>query len=307
MDLYRWFFGLPDPNEEASFDNTFDRLIARGRRRNRSPYWKLLRWSEYIWRTIHFKFTNMRDYIWRSTLGRWIYVKVGRMATEAATMRFLSSHTSIPIPRVWITFGWGGYHYIFMERLQGAVLEDVWDRLSEDLRGAVANQIKGYVTQLRALPPPPGLKSICSIQGGPVWCFRLNFDGKTGPFRDEEHMNLQLRHLKSLQDFTPIVQTVHARKHPLVFTHNDLFPRNIMIEEKTGKIIAILDWESAGWFPDYWEYCKCINWGAWRVEQKYWKDWVPRMIPVYAEEAEADRVLLWESGFRDLSPFQHAP
>ncbi|KAF8910454.1 kinase-like domain-containing protein [Gymnopilus junonius] len=180
------------------------------------------------------------------------------MAAEAATMWFLSSHTSIPIPRVWMAFDYGEYHYIFMERVEGSVLEDAWTRLSEELKGVVADQIKGYITQLRALPPPAGHKSICSILGGPVWCFRLHFDGKTGPFRDEEHMNLQLRHLKPLESFPAIIQTMHTREHPLVFTHNDLFPRNILVEETTGRVLAILDWESAGWFPAHW---KCVNWG----------------------------------------------
>ena len=119
-------------------------------------------------------------------------------------------------------------------------------------------------------------------------------------------MNLQLRHLRPLEDFPPIVQTAHRRQHPLVFTHNDLFPRNIMVDEPTGRVLAILDWESAGWFPEHWEYCKCRNWGDWRVEQKFWRPLVPRMVPRYDEEAEADRVLMYESGVVTISPTVHA-
>ena len=29
-------------------------------------------------------------------------------------------------------------------------------------------------------------------------------------------------------------------------------PRNIIV--KGGKIVAIVDWEMAGWYPEYWEY-----------------------------------------------------
>lgn len=42
----------------------------------------------------------------------------------------------------------------------------------------------------------------------------------------------------------------------IVFCHNDLTSRNIMI--KDFKITGIVDWEIAGYFPLYYEYCKYI-------------------------------------------------
>ena len=27
---------------------------------------------------------------------------------------------------------------------------------------------------------------------------------------------------------------------------------------KNGKIAAVIDWEFAGWYPEYWEYCRWI-------------------------------------------------
>jgi len=40
--------------------------------------------------------------------------------------------------------------------------------------------------------------------------------------------------------------------YPIVFTQGDLAARNILVRE--GRIIALLDWEYAGWYPVYWEY-----------------------------------------------------
>jgi aminoglycoside phosphotransferase (APT) family kinase protein len=37
-----------------------------------------------------------------------------------------------------------------------------------------------------------------------------------------------------------------------VFTHGDIAPRNIMVDE-TYRITGILDWEEGGWYLDYWE------------------------------------------------------
>jgi len=46
-----------------------------------------------------------------------------------------------------------------------------------------------------------------------------------------------------------------------VFTHCDLQRKNILVEEVQGTAkdekdfrISLVDWESAGWYPVYWEY-----------------------------------------------------
>jgi thiamine kinase-like enzyme len=44
-----------------------------------------------------------------------------------------------------------------------------------------------------------------------------------------------------------------------VFTHGDLRPANIIVTSTSpAKVVAIVDWEQAGWYPDYWEYCKAM-------------------------------------------------
>jgi len=35
-------------------------------------------------------------------------------------------------------------------------------------------------------------------------------------------------------------------------THGDLSFRNIIVQGE--KLTGIVDWETAGWYPDYWEY-----------------------------------------------------
>jgi thiamine kinase-like enzyme len=43
----------------------------------------------------------------------------------------------------------------------------------------------------------------------------------------------------------------------IVFTHADLHPSNIIInQDHPSKILALIDWEQSGWYPDYWEFCK---------------------------------------------------
>lgn len=66
----------------------------------------------------------------------------------------------------------------------------------------------------------------------------------------------------------------HAIPHAIVFTHGDLNPRNILAEN--GKITGIVDWENAGFFPEYWEHTKMhytvrslIRWLAGVVDQVF--------------------------------------
>ncbi len=42
--------------------------------------------------------------------------------------------------------------------------------------------------------------------------------------------------------------------------HEDLAPRNILVQD--GRITVLLDWGSAGWYPEHMEYCFTKNWGA---------------------------------------------
>ena len=48
-------------------------------------------------------------------------------------------------------------------------------------------------------------------------------------------------------------------RNEIVFTHGDLDPRNILVEE--GHVTGIVDWEQSGWYPGYWEYVKAM-WGC---------------------------------------------
>jgi hypothetical protein len=38
------------------------------------------------------------------------------------------------------------------------------------------------------------------------------------------------------------------------FTHGDFLPHNILVDG--SRITAIIDWETAGYYPEFWEYCR---------------------------------------------------
>jgi hypothetical protein len=46
----------------------------------------------------------------------------------------------------------------------------------------------------------------------------------------------------------------HSRQYRTSFSRADLCTRNIIVRD--GKIAAMVDWQFAGWYPEYWEYTK---------------------------------------------------
>jgi len=57
-----------------------------------------------------------------------------------------------------------------------------------------------------------------------------------------------------------------AKKHRLYFSHCDIAPRNILVDDNC-RPVGLVDWESAAWMPEYWEFtaamAKQLRYGPW--------------------------------------------
>jgi aminoglycoside phosphotransferase len=80
----------------------------------------------------------------------------------------------------------------------------------------------------------------------------------------------------------------HGVKHDIVFTHADLNLRNILVDEM-GKISGIVDWECAGWYPEYWEYTK-MHFTV-RSTTRWIADVVDQIFPAYRDELKVENML----------------
>ncbi|RDB22097.1 hypothetical protein Hypma_010979 [Hypsizygus marmoreus] len=118
------------------------------------------------------------------------------------------------------------------------------------------HQLKGYIDQLRSLEPPePG--KVQAVDGGT--CIESRLAAKPwGPFNSiADFQRFYGYHYvyKNCPQYRADFEKVAGRVYRTVFTHGDLGPHNIL--RKDGRIVGVIDWETAGWLPEYWEYVMC--------------------------------------------------
>ncbi|KIW14391.1 hypothetical protein PV08_07173 [Exophiala spinifera] len=170
---------------------------------------------------------------------------------EAKALTFIAgSGLSIPVPEVYSCTDCEGITIIDMEMVTGDTSESVWPQLSQDEKHSYARQLRGIVNQLRSLEGD----YIGSLDQGPgVDARRGTHQG--GPFPDEASFNdflLSNTISKTPRVYRKMLEGLLSTSHKTVFTHGDLSLTNVVIRE--GQIVGVLDWETAGWYPEYWEF-----------------------------------------------------
>lgn len=192
-------------------------------------------------------------------------------------MRYVAEHTTIPVPEVFEVsqseYAGGLGLTVDMEFIDGYEMqhapEKEWPALLEEL--------KGYVAQLRLLRPPnPG--RVEAIGGSSLRDIGLTSSKAIGPFDTvpafHDYLGFaQVRLLESQSMDWPLLDKMSLRAHSggyrTMFTHGDIAPRNVLV--KGGKIVAIIDWENAGWFPEWWE---SACWSKRGAQQSLMAGWV---------------------------------
>ncbi|GFF32785.1 hypothetical protein IFM58399_03316 [Aspergillus lentulus] len=64
---------------------------------------------------------------------------------------------------------------------------------------------------------------------------------------------------------------IQQRSHWITFNHGDFKAHNILVDEEEH-LSGFLDWESAGWYPEYWEYTTAMMFGkdSWWFQAASW-------------------------------------
>ncbi|KAK0490399.1 kinase-like protein [Armillaria novae-zelandiae] len=95
---------------------------------------------------------------------------------------------------------------------------------------------------------------------------------------------------------------VYAKPHKLCFSHCDLNHTNILVTED-GQLAAIIDWEAAGWFPEYWEYTSQVMQSVdSEILAKFWNAVGVFEKGCYEKELELERALWHSTGDTAVPP-----
>ncbi|EKJ69158.1 hypothetical protein NXS19_006686 [Fusarium pseudograminearum] len=191
---------------------------------------------------------------------------------EAQTLwaiRKVFPNGEVPVPEL---FGWrkhGDRVFIYMSLVPGETLRQAWQSLTEHDKASLQNQLKDIIGTLRTLKQSPEI--IGSVRRGPLQDSFFRIDGERGPLSSIKQFNDWLFAIATRQDPQP-GKEIQGLDHPdmyrdilpdqgnVYFSHGDLTLGNIMVSGSPGTytITGIIDWEQAGWYPDYWGYCKIL-------------------------------------------------
>jgi serine/threonine protein kinase len=196
----------------------------------------------------------------------------GVQMSEAFTLQFIAMHTSIPVPKVYCAFVHKGSTYIVMERLHGDVIGKGWDLRSPDSKDRIFAQLRSMVNAMRALPPPG--RGISNVVGGPVYDDRFPRQFELGPFQSIRDFHVFLRNdiVEPFPEnvYPEISDMIRLQDQPWpmpVFTHGDLSSLNILV--RGDRVVGIIDWKRARWYPSYWEYS--MAWGLFNPYNPLWR------------------------------------
>lgn len=166
-------------------------------------------------------------------------------------------------------------------RVPGQWAASVFHRLTYKEREQLASDVRHCILQLRQIPNKTQ-SLICDTLGGPLIDYRLS-RRTLGPFDSESDFN---KELVTRDDHKAAVEKAHSKTHRICFTHGDLSPSNIMVEN--GKLSGLVDFGCSGFFPEYWEYTK-MRFDFWNC-QKYWVNFILAVFDEeeYKEEYEAE-------------------
>ncbi|KAF7549944.1 hypothetical protein G7046_g8179 [Stylonectria norvegica] len=166
-----------------------------------------------------------------------------------------------------------------MERISGERAGKTWARRTEESKAKILGQLSSIVQQLRAVSPPENA-GVTNILGGPIFDARLPGEPFRGPFRAVDAFHESLWHVRASEvhdhmpgDLEELALFHNRASSKVVLTHGDLSSFNVLARGED--VVGIINWETARWFPQYWEYT-C----AWNVhpQTEYWQQEVNNFL-----------------------------
>lgn len=231
--------------------------------------------------------------------------------SESSATRYVADNTTIRVPVIYATFvdktqGPRPVTYIIEERLPGATLGAVLPKLDEDTFAALRKELRDILAQLSMLST-----------------HRTSLGPFEGPWRNDyfrpflERFPCTIDDARTSREFIEYFLGVSRSRdisysrsteecllpfdfdRPPTFSHGDLGPSNIMVED--GHIVGIIDWEQAGWYPYFWDHFVASGAGKGMLNEKdMWTSFYAQVFQTYPEELAAFGKIWTDASFSYL-------
>ncbi|EPS29835.1 hypothetical protein PDE_04785 [Penicillium oxalicum 114-2] len=223
-----------------------------------------------------------------------VFVKFGPYVTiaEAQCLWMIKRAfgEEVPVPEI---FGWRvdeeNHVFLYMELIQGRTLLDRWNELTDLDKNSLCTQLSQITQTLRRLEQDPR-QYIGSISYQKVQDYIFESHPKAGPFSTVREFHDWFSSLPQLwlplsKKYKDPYRDLLPDNEDIKFTHADLHRANIIVSSsKPARILAIVDWAQAGWYPSYWEYCKAL-YTCWS-EDEWRREWIDRFLSPRMREFE---------------------
>lgn len=204
-----------------------------------------------------------------------------RISLEEAMAMQMARAAGMPVPKLLSIGKHPGFRQfsLLMTRLPGYELINSADPFDLKEEGPWVQELQMCIRAMRLWKPTFGPSRICSVLGTSIRSIRVPHR-IMGPFENQKELHEYLLSTASRHGFESKAQyqetllrakKIQERPHRIVFTHGDFKAHNILIGED-GHLTGFLDWESAGWCPEYWDFTTAIRYGrdSWWYQVVSW-------------------------------------
>ncbi|KAI2603216.1 kinase-like domain-containing protein [Hypoxylon fragiforme] len=192
-----------------------------------------------------------------------LFIKYGKDVdlTEGQNMLIVNKHTHLPIPKLYSMYVHEptGDKVIIMEYIKGRPLNTCYASFDDEKMASIGVQLRQQLSELRAMPSPGYYGS---VGRQPYLPYSWILKEQAGPFESaDEFLNAYFKAqfsegspetLAQVEEMKSQFLELSKNHNASVFTHGDLQSQNIMLRE--DGTISIIDWESASFCPQYFEY-----------------------------------------------------
>ncbi|KAF2150392.1 kinase-like protein [Myriangium duriaei CBS 260.36] len=191
------------------------------------------------------------------------------LSAEYEALVYLAANLpSLPVPKPHGMVDFGPRRVLFTDFVPGQTMEATWPSLSVEEKIGLSKDLDRMFVALRELPMPEG-EVLGSLDGsGCVDNRRFERRNEEPIVTVKEFVDHYFQGYRgSAPTYTKLMRSLlpgDAEDAKVVFTHSDLRPANIMVqriegEEGKWEITGVIDWESSGWYPEWWEAAKMTN------------------------------------------------